>query len=136
VKLRAAIIVNDASQARPILEGLLRKGISVTIESDPQAVLDAVRTNPPDLLIVEDSLSGMTGTQFLSEFLTIDWTTSAILICDEDEEVVHQRTEGLGILGAIRTVDDAQRLDVLIDRFLEMRTFSRPTAAQTSTDGS
>jgi hypothetical protein len=56
----------------------------------------------------------------LSEFLTIAWTTSAILICDEDEETVHQRTEGLGILGHIRSVRDMDGLDKLLDSFLHV----------------
>ncbi len=118
--LRAVVIVSDVSGARPILESLSRKGVAGIIESDPQAVLDAGRANPPDLLIVEHRLNGMTGSRFLSEFLTIAWTTSAILICDEDEETVHQRTEGLGILGHIRSVRDMDGLDKLLDSFLHV----------------
>jgi len=116
--LRAVVIISDASRAWPILESLSRKGFVGIIESDPQAVLDAGRVNPPDLLIVEHRLNGMTGSRFLSEFLAIAWTTAAILICDENEEAVHQRTEGLGILGHMRTVKDVDRLDKLLDRFL------------------
>jgi DNA-binding response OmpR family regulator len=118
--LRAVVIINDVSRARPILEGLSRRGFAGIIESDPKAVLDAGQVNPPDLLIIEDRLNGMTGSRFLSEFLAIAWTTAAILICDEDEEAVHQRTEGLGILGHMRTVKDVDKLDKLLDTFLEI----------------
>ena len=34
MELRAAVIVNDASQARPILESLSRKGFAGIVESD------------------------------------------------------------------------------------------------------
>jgi len=120
MELRAAVIVNDAGQARPILESLSRKGFTGTIESDPQAVLDACKVNPPDLVIVEEHLTGMTGIRFLSRLVSTCWTTYAILITDEQEESVHQMTEGLGILGYMRNFEDTASLDKLLDRFLAM----------------
>jgi len=120
MELKAAVIVNDASQARPIVESLSRKGFARIVESDPQAVLEACSVNPPDLVIVEDRLRGMTGIRFLAELLKVSWTTSTILIADEEEEALHDRTEGLGILGAIRATDDVESLDRLIDRFLQI----------------
>ena len=117
---RAVVIINDVSRARPILEGLSRRGLTGIIESDPKAVLDAGQVNPPDLLIIEDRLNGMTGSRFLSEFLAIAWATAAILICDEDEEEFHQRTEGLGILGRMKSVKDVDKLDQLLDTFLDI----------------
>jgi hypothetical protein len=62
----------------------------------------------------------MTGIRFLAELLKVSWTTSAILISDEEEEALHDQTEGLGILGAIRAADDVETLDRLIDRFLQI----------------
>jgi DNA-binding response OmpR family regulator len=120
MKLRAAVIVNDASQARQIVECLSRKGFVGIIESDPQAVLETCSVNPPDLVIVEDRLRGMTGIHFLAELLKVSWTTSTILIADEEEEALHHQTEGLGIIGAIRTVDDVESLDRLLDKFLQI----------------
>jgi DNA-binding response OmpR family regulator len=69
MELRAAVIVNDASQARLIVESLSRKGLAGIVESDPKAVLETCSLNPPDLVIVEDRLTGMTGTNFLAELL-------------------------------------------------------------------
>jgi hypothetical protein len=62
----------------------------------------------------------MTGSRFLSEFLAISWTTAAILISDEDEETVHRRTEGLGILGHMRSVKDVDRLEKMLDSLLDI----------------
>jgi DNA-binding response OmpR family regulator len=120
MELRAAIIVNDASQARPIAESLSRKGFARIVESDPQAVLESCGVNPPDLVIVEDRLRGMTGVHFLAELLKVSWTTSTILIADEEEEALHDQTEGLGILGSIKTFDDVESLERLLDRFLQI----------------
>jgi len=120
MELKAAVIVNDASQARPIVESLSRKGFARIVESDPQTVLETCSVNPPDLVVVEYRLRGMTGIRFLAELLKVSWTTSTILIADEEEEALHDRTEGLGILGAIRATDDVESLDRLIDRFLQI----------------
>lgn len=120
MELTAAIIVNDASQVRPIVESLSRKGFARIVEGDPQSVLESCGVNPPDLVIVEDRLRGMTGIRFLAELLKVSWTTSTILISDEEEEALHDQTEGLGILGAIRAADDVESLDRLIDRFLQI----------------
>lgn len=120
MELRAAIIVNDASQARPIVESLSQKGFARIVESDPKAVLESCSVNPPDLVIVEDRLRGMTGVHFLAELLKVSWKTSTILIADEEEEALHDQTEGLGILGSIRKVDDKESLDRLLDRFLQI----------------
>jgi DNA-binding NtrC family response regulator len=123
--LRAIVIVNGASQARLILEGLSRKGFVGIIESDPQAVLETCRGNPPDLVIVEHRLTGMTGVRFLSRLVSISWTTSAILIVDEQEEVVHEMTEGLGILGHMRNCEDTASLDRLLDKLHDMNRSDR-----------
>jgi DNA-binding response OmpR family regulator len=132
MELRAAVIVNDAGQAQPIVESLSRKGFARIVQSDPQAVLESCGVNPPDLVIVEDRLRGMRGIHFLAELVKVSWTTSTILITDEEEESVHNQTEGLGILGSIRMVDDVESLDRLLDRFLQIVS---PNQCITSTEG-
>jgi DNA-binding NtrC family response regulator len=120
MELRAVVIVNDVSLALPMLERLSRRGLAGVVEKDAQAVLDACKVDPPALVIVEDRVWRMSGVHFLSELVRISWSTSAILISDEEEEVVHQRTEGLGILGYMKNVEDTDRLEKLLDRFLDM----------------
>lgn len=118
--LRATVIVDYAGQARSILASLSRKGFAVTIESDPQSVLETCKVNPPDLVIVEHAVRGMKSILFLSRLVSTSWTTSAILIVDKPEESVHQMTEGLGLLGCIKNSEDTASLDKLVDRFLDM----------------
>jgi DNA-binding response OmpR family regulator len=121
MSLRAVVVVNDSAHARPILEILSRKGFSGIVESDPQKALEACKISPPDLVIVEDRLTGTTGTRFLSELVRVSWSTSTVLMTDEEEEVVHQKTEGLGILGTISSYQDSIKLESLLRRFAEMR---------------
>ena len=116
-KLRAIVLVNDSSQASDTVSALSGRGLSVEIATDPESVLVECRATPADLVVVEDRLGPMSGPQFLSELLKISWTTSAILMCDEEEQSVHERTEGLGILGSIRNAKDVDGLHRLIDKF-------------------
>jgi DNA-binding response OmpR family regulator len=115
-----AIVLADPRQASGLVDGLSKRGISASVSTDPDEALVECRKNPPHLVIVESVLATMTGIHFLAELLKVSWQTSTILIADEEEEVIHDQTEGLGILGAIRTADDMESLDRLLDRFLEI----------------
>ena len=117
--LKALVVVEGRNQVSRLMESLSKKGISATIITGPDQALDECSKNPPHLVIVESILATM-GARFLAELLKISWKTSTILIADEEEEAVHDQTEGLGILGSIRTVDDMESLDRLIDKFLEI----------------
>jgi len=113
--LTAVVLVNDSRQAGPILETLSRKGFAAVVESNPRSVLEACKADPPAMVIVEECLEAMTGIRFLSELVRVSWSTATVLISDEEEEVVHQKTEGLGILGHIRSFNDVVSLERLLD---------------------
>lgn len=118
--LRALILLEALDGSAPLIETLAKKGISAEVKTDPAAALDQCRANPPHLAIVASNLGAMTGTQFLAELLKVSWTTATILIADEDEEAVHDLTEGLGILGSVRSTDDVEHLERLVEAFLEI----------------
>ena len=118
--LRALVVVDGRDQVSRLMETLSKRGISASVKTDPDGALEECRRKPPHLAIVGKALGSTTGIRFLAELLKVSWTTSTILIADEEEEVLHDQTEGLGILGAIRTVDDMESLDRLLDRFLEI----------------
>jgi DNA-binding response OmpR family regulator len=118
VGLLAIVLAEDQRQALGLVARLSKRGISASVSTDPNEALVECRRNPPHLVIVGSVLATMTGIHFLAELLKVSWQTSTILIADEEEEVIHDQTEGLGILGAIRTADDIGSLDRLLDRFL------------------
>jgi DNA-binding NarL/FixJ family response regulator len=124
-QLRAVIAVCDGDGAGRLMQTLSKRSISAIVTTDLDQALGECRMNPPDLAIVGDSLSGMTGIRFLAELLKISWKTATILISDEEEEALHQQTEGLGILGAIRTVDDTESLHRLLDKFFEIASINQ-----------
>jgi len=119
-KPSAIVLVNDPTQALLMTDTLAQRGMSVRIRTDPESLLSECRSEPPHLVIVEDRLATMTGARFLSDLLKISWTTSAIMICDEDEAAVHDKTEGLGILGSVRSKDDIASLNKLLNNFLDL----------------
>ncbi|MBI5569121.1 MAG: hypothetical protein HY914_04165 [Desulfomonile tiedjei] len=117
---RAIILVEGLEGESRLIETLWKRGISAQVMAEPAKALDECRANPPHLAIVASELGAMAGTRFLAELLKVSWTTSTILIADEDEEAVHLRTEGLGILGSIRTAEDTASLERLLETFLEI----------------
>jgi hypothetical protein len=70
-------------------------------------------------VVLEDILDSMTGVRFLQQLLAISWTTASILISDEPEDTLHEKTEGLGILGRIRDYGDIIGLKMLFRTFRE-----------------
>jgi DNA-binding response OmpR family regulator len=122
--LRALVAVDEG--ALRLTEILSQRGISATIVSSPDEALRECRANSPHLAIVAGAVGGITGVRFLRELLNISWETFTILIMDEDEEAVHTRAEGLGILGSIRTADDTEGFEKLLDKFCEMVSAEQP----------
>ncbi len=116
--LRALVVANE--RVSKLTETLSKRGISAAVITDAEEALDECLVNPPHLAIVGSSLGRMTGIHFLAELLKISWKTSTILIADEDEETIHDQTEGLGILGAIKSSEDSEALEKLLDKFLEI----------------
>lgn len=114
---RVLLLVSDKTSSTPLHQKFVSKGFAVTIEDDPHEALVRCQGNPPDLAVVEDSLSGMTGIRFLGELLKVSWTTASILVADEDDEIIHERAEGLGILGHVRGYDDFEALEKLVEKF-------------------
>jgi hypothetical protein len=123
LKLRALVAAREP--ASTLMDTLSRRGISTTVVADADEALRECRMNPPHLVIVA-GLDGMTEIGFLRELLKISWKTFTILVADEDEEVLHDQTEGLGILGSIRRADDTEGLDNLLDKFVKMVSAEQP----------
>jgi hypothetical protein len=123
LKLRALVAAREP--ASNLMDALSRRGISASIVADAGEALRECRTNPPHLVIVA-GLAGMTDIGFLRELVKISWQTFTILVADEDEEVLHDQTEGLGILGSIRQADDTENLEKLLDKFVKMVSAEQP----------
>lgn len=121
---KAIFVVRNPSNTAMMETYCVDNGIDTYTLSDPLSALEACSEDPPDLAVVQWDLDGMSGVEFLTELLKISWTTATILVTDLDEETVHDRAEGLGILGRITDFGDITGLRRLLDAHKSMKSLS------------
>lgn len=115
----AFIVADSPEEVSGILHELAARGISGQIFT-PDEALEKASTSPPDLAIVSEHLANTTGPRVIQQLLERSWQISTILVSDKDEEILHDETEGLGILGSIKSFDDKMRFNKLLDTFSEI----------------
>lgn len=118
---RALIVITDLSSAEAVKATLKANGIEGVIETDERKALDLCRVDPPDLAIVGDPLECMSVYHFVTELLKISWTVSTILVTEDDAEAVHEKAEGLGIVGHISHAKDREKLEQLLSDFKKLK---------------
>jgi len=123
--VNAILIVNEPHRAASIIDLLCGRGFSVAVSDNTEQVLRDCRGHSPDVVIVENRLREISGIRFLSELIRVSWTTSAILVSEEDPELIHEQTEGLGILGSVTSLDDREGMERLINDFFGLLTADR-----------
>ncbi len=118
--LRACIVVNLGLDSSGIIDLLGSFQIVPEVFNSYEEALGKQKEHPFEILIVhDDPLTGQ-GLKLIEEFLKINWMTSAILICNQDESIVHDRAEGLGILGHVANVNDLDSLSKLLTKFKQI----------------
>jgi DNA-binding NarL/FixJ family response regulator len=124
----AFIIADRPEEVSGILHELSARGISGQIFT-PDEALEKASTSAPDLAIVSEHLANTTGPRVIQQLLERSWQISTILVSDKDEEILHDETEGLGILGSIKSFDDKLQLNRLLDTFSQIASL-KPSQAQ------
>ncbi len=117
---RACIVEDETLDISSILNLLASSQIVAEVFSASDRALLRQKQEPFDLLIIHDDPSTGAGLKLAGEFLKINWMTSTIVICDQDESIIHDRAEGLGILGHVRKVDDLNSLAQLLTKFKQL----------------
>lgn len=118
---QALAVVKDPIGAAPLRDALCAEGMTVTVLGNVEEALAYCRTSPPDLVVVDDQIGRDSGVTLINDLLSISWTTATILISSEPEDVVHERTEGLGILGSISDYTDRESLNRLLTNLRSLR---------------
>lgn len=118
---QALAVVRDPVGAAPLRDALCAEGMTVTVLGNVQEALAHCRKSPPDLVVVDDQIGQDSGVTLINDLLSISWTTATILISSEPEEEVHERTEGLGILGSITDYADREGLNRLLINLRSLR---------------
>jgi DNA-binding NtrC family response regulator len=112
--MRAIVFVQGAASSEPTVQILNRHGFQVHIATDYESALQKHRETPFHLAVVEEAYESRPASAVIQELLKIAWTTNAIVISKTDESQLHEETEGLGILGSIRDVQDVGKLEELL----------------------
>lgn len=118
--VKACVFVDKDVDVSSVLKLLDSRGINAEVFSEPDSAVSKHKKQAFDLLIAQDDTATSRGLKLINEFLTINWMTSSILICDLDEASIHERAEGLGILGHVRHFDEMVSLESLLDRFKKL----------------
>jgi hypothetical protein len=118
--LRACIVAESSLDISAILKLLESYDIGLEVFSIRDEALGRQSEKPFDLLVVQNNLTTGDGLRLIRDFLAVNWMTASIVICDVDEDTIHERAEGLGILGHIRSVGDVQSFGQLLDTFKQM----------------
>ncbi|MDD3473209.1 MAG: hypothetical protein PHS86_10525 [Syntrophaceae bacterium] len=120
-KSLAIILSNDLPGLAQAESLLSTRGIETLRTNSLEQCIEQVRNSSPDLLIVEDDTVHNSGIRAIREALKISWTISSILVSSLDEAQIHDRAEGLGILGSLSSLDDSEGLKALLDSFDRIR---------------
>ncbi len=120
-KTIAMIFSSDDEGINKVVPFLKNRDIDSTVVKSHGQFIDQMKLVSPDILIVEDDTTTNIGIRAIREALGISWTISSILISSLDKDEVHERTEGLGILGSLRSLNDIDQLGSLIDVFEKLR---------------
>lgn len=116
-KFTALIFSPDVEGIGKIRDMLEKRGINVLDVDSFDQLIDQMKRSAPDILIAEDDFQSDVGLKAIREALNISWMISSILVSNLDEKEIHDKTEGLGILGSITALDDSDKLASLIDVF-------------------
>lgn len=120
-KRHALAVVRDPVGAAPLKDALDAEGMTVTVLDNVPEALAYCRNSPPDLVVADDVIGSDSGVRLIGDLLAISWTTATILITTDPEEEVHDRAEGLGILGTVTDYADRQGLQRLMTNFRKVR---------------
>jgi DNA-binding NarL/FixJ family response regulator len=121
---KALVLVKDPGAAASLIEKLTEAGFIAETSNDPIRGLHECRANKPEIVVVDENLPTMSGIHFISDLLKISWTTATILVSERDDNVIHEATEGLGILGHINDYEDLATLEDLLKKFDEVMSCS------------
>ncbi len=104
---RRVLIFQSGADSDPLTKLLESLGYQVMVFNDTARALEHIRMDPPATIIVQDTgPEDPRAGELIKEALKISWTINSIVISDYGPDSIHDRFEGLGILGSVETFDD------------------------------
>jgi putative two-component system response regulator len=120
------LLVDDDRTSLELLKAHLEVfGYPVRVFDDPKDALDAVRETPPDIIVTDLVMPGMTGISLADEARSIDRDIEVILVTSYGDEETSEATEGLGV---------SQFLQKPVSRYDLTRSVTRALLRRAATD--
>lgn len=113
-KLKVLIASPQAGERAIIGRVFSQAGHAVGEAEDYEEVLEKLRRDGFNLLIVAEVFDGGSGLELIRAALRLDYTINSGLIADMDKKSFQEATDGLGLAGLIpRPMDEAGAADFL-----------------------
>jgi DNA-binding NtrC family response regulator len=125
---RRVVLAEDDDELRWAMEDfLVAEGYDVVAVPDGRALLEHLgaamllerRDDPPDVIISDVRMPGLTGMQLLEKVRERGWTTPVVLISAFGDDVSRNRADSLGAAAFLDKPIDVSRLQQVIDAALE-----------------
>jgi two-component system response regulator (stage 0 sporulation protein F) len=96
------LIVDDEPKIRSMLTGCLEQdGRTITTAASGEEAMKLIAQDPPQLMIVDMKMPGLSGLEVLREIRTHTPPIGVFLLTGFDDETIEQQAHALGALGVI-----------------------------------
>ncbi len=100
---RTLLIVDDEPKIRAMLADCLgQEGLSIDTAGSGEEALAKIAQAPPDVVILDVKMKGMSGLDVLKQVRTSQPRLAALIITGFDDERLEEEASRLGVLGVIR----------------------------------
>jgi len=97
--MQKLLLVDDSSTARSIVSRVLGDAYELAYESNGESALSAIKTNPPDLVILDLLMPGMDGFTVLKELKAMNNTIPVLVLSADIQNSTRERVLSLGAVG-------------------------------------
>jgi len=119
--LNIILVSTRQETLRPFIKALqVEQDVGLGLENNAGSVLEHVRNQAPQLLIIDSHLDEMDPLDLAVELLKINALVNIAMISSMEEETFHETTEGLGLLPRIPSPPTAADAALLLSRLRDM----------------
>jgi len=97
--MKKILLVDDSSTARSIVSRVLGDEYELSSVSSGEAALEAIQTNPPDLILLDLLMPGMDGCAVLRELKTRNNAIPVLILSADIQNSTKERILELGAVG-------------------------------------
>ena len=95
--------------------------VELTWKSLGQTALEAISKNPVDLAVINETISDMTGIEFMKKLLPINPMINCALVSSLAPEEFHEASEGFGVLMQLSVKPGASEAKDLLKRLKHLK---------------